>query len=47
MSGTYCCQMRRRREESSEILHACQAQHAYPLADRPVTVEVVAVPEEE
>ncbi|MBK8654699.1 MAG: hypothetical protein KBG02_06965 [Haliscomenobacter sp.] len=29
-----------------ETLYACKEQQAYPLADRPVRVEVVSVPEE-
>lgn len=31
---------------SNGLLHACRNQQAYPLADRPVRVEVVSVPEE-
>jgi hypothetical protein len=29
-----------------DIVHACTNQKAYPLPDRPVTVEVVSMPEE-
>lgn len=30
-----------------EVVYACKDQQSHPLADRPVTVEVVSAPEEE